>query len=244
MPFNNFKVPSPREIFIDKIEGQIIKGKLSLGEKLPTERQLAEQTGIKQSVVHTAMKDLENLGFVKIVPRHGAYVADYLKTGSFETLNEVLRYNGGKLSFKMSVDLVELRNAVEGGALIKLAECHTGQDIQILRENLAELEAAKDKNFSIQELGLMTSRFHYLVCELSGNDMFPLMMNSFGHISTIIWENCASFWGIDGFLEQDSHLIDLVEQGKGYEAQRYISDVFSKFLEAFMADPRILDNVK
>lgn len=240
MAFSNFKIPSPRDIFISEIEGQIIKGKLDVGEKLPTERQLAEQTGIKQSVIHAAMRDLENLGFVRIVPRRGAYVADYLKTGSFQTLNEVLRYNGGKLSFKMSVDLVELRNAVEGGALIKLADCHTDKDIQTLRKNLSELQAAKDKNLSIQELGLMTSKFHYLVCELSGNDMFPLMMNSFGRVSTIIWENCAAFWGIDGFLEQDAHLIDLIEQGKGYEAQKYISDVFREFLEAFIADPLIL----
>lgn len=244
MSFEDMKMPSPREFFIREIEGRIIKGKLEIGEKLPTERQLAEQTGIKQSVVHAAIRDLENLGFVRIVPRHGVYVADYLRTGSFETLNEILRYNGGKLSLKMSLDLVELRNAIEGGALIKLAECHSDNDIKLLRESLAELEAAKDKNLSMQALGLMTSKFHYLVCELSGNDLFPLMMNSFGHLSIIIWENCAAFWGIDAFLEQDAHLIDLIERGQGYEAQKYISDIFKQFVEAFMANPHILDNVR
>lgn len=244
MPLENMKMPSPREYFIREIEGQIIKGRLKVGEKLPTERQLAERTGIKQSVVHAAIKELENLGFVNIVPRHGVYVADYLRTGSFETLNEVLRYNGGKLSLKMSLDLVELRNAVEGGALIRLAECHSREDIQLLRENLEELERAKDRNPGIQELGRLTSRFHYLVCELSGNDMFPLMMNSFGNIATVIWENCAAFWGVDGFIEQDSHLIDLIEQGRGYDAQKYISDIFRQFLEAFMENPHIFDNIR
>lgn len=244
MAFEEIKIPSPREMFIREIEGRIIKGKLAVGEKLPTELQLCQQTGIKQASVHSALKELEHLGFVRIVPRHGVYVADYLKTGSFETLNEVLRYNGGKMSLKMSVELVELRNAVEGGALIKLAENHTEADIKVLREELKKLETVRDKNLGIKELGQMTARFHYLVCELSGNDMFSLMMNSFGQLSTIIWENCAAFWGVEGFLEQDSHLIDLVERGEGYEAQKYIADVFSQFMTAFAENPHLLDDVR
>lgn len=244
MAFEEIKIPSPRELFIREIEGQIIKGKLKVGEKLPTELQLCQQTGIKQASVHSALKELEHLGFVRIVPRHGVYVADYLKHGSFETLNEVLRYNGGKMSFKMSVELVELQNAIEGGALIKLAEEHTEADIKTLRAELKKLEDVKDRNLSIQELGLMTARFHYLVCELSGNDMFSLMMNSFGQLSTMIWENCAEFWGVDGLIEQDRHIIDLVEQGEGYEAQKYIADVFKRFMTEFMEGPHLLDNIQ
>lgn len=244
MAFDELKIPSPREIFIREIEGRIIKGKLEVGEKLPTELQLCKQTGLKQASIHAALKELEHLGFVRIVPRHGVYVADYLKTGSFETLNEVLRYNGGKMSLKMSVELVELRNAVEGGALIKLAGEHTAADIAALREELKKLEAARGKDLGIAELGKMTARFHYLICELSGNDMFSLMMNSFGQIATIIWENCAAYWGVEGFLEQDAHLIDLVERGEGYEAQKYISDIFRQFMEAFAEDPHLLDNAR
>lgn len=244
MPFEKIEIPSPKEIFIREIEERIIKGKLAVGEKLPTERELAEQTGISKSVVHFALKDLENMGFIRTIPRHGAYVSDYMKTGSFDTLNEILRYNGGKLSFKMSVELVELRNAVEGGALIRLAADHKERDISLLRESLQELKAVSDKNLSIRELGQMTSRFHHLICELSGNDMFILMMNAFGPMSAVLWENCAAFWGVDGFIRQDERLIDMIDRGEGYEAQKYISDIFSEFLAAFMENPDILDKTQ
>jgi GntR family transcriptional repressor for pyruvate dehydrogenase complex len=233
MAFEKIDIPSPREIFIKEIEGRIIKGKLAVGEKLPTERELEAQTGITKSVIHFALKDLENMGFLRVEPRKGVYVADYAKEGSFQTLNEILRYNGGRMSYKMSVEIVELRNAIEGGAMIRLATNHTDEDIKKLRDSLDEVRTAVDKDIEISELADITSRFHALICDLSGNDMFALMMNAFSPMSKVLWENCAFFWGAEGFLEQDTKIIELIEQGKGREAQAYIEDIFAQFLKAF-----------
>ena len=140
----------------------------------------------------------------------------------------------------MSVELVELRNALEGGALIRLAERHTPEDIKKLRACVEELEAISDKSPGIKELGVFASRFHFMICELSGNDMFSLIMNSFAPMSAVLWENCAAFWGVEGFIKQDSDLIDMIERGQGYEAQKYITDIFRQFLAAFEANPGIL----
>ncbi len=233
MAFDNIEIPSPRRLLIREIEERIISGKLAIGEKLPTERELHAQTGINKSEVHAAIKDLEHMGFIKIVPRQGTYVADYIRTGSFETLNEILRYNGGKISFKMSVDLVEMRNAIEGAALIRLAANHTCEDIELLRSKVDELRAVVDKNLGVSELAKMSYRFHCLICELSGNNMFLLMMNSFTPLGMVLWENCAAFWGAEGFLEQDEKIVDMIEHGEGPEAKKYIEDIFAQFIEAF-----------
>lgn len=233
MPFEKIELPSPRDSLIAEIESRIIKGKLAIGEKLPTERELEAQTGISKSVIHFALKDLERLGFVKIIPRQGIYVADYAKEGSFETLNELLKFNGGKLTYKMSFEIVELRNAIEGGAMIRLAANHTDEDMARLREAIDELEAVCGNDIGIHELSQITRKFHYLICELSGNDIFSLVMNAFAPISDVLWESCAAFWGVEGFLEQDKEIIKLIEQGKGHEAQKYIEDVFAEFLKAF-----------
>ena len=119
--------PTLTGLFVKQLQGMILSGELKEGDKLPTERELEAQTGISKSVIHFALKDLENLGFIRIEPRKGAYVADFARHGSFETLNEMLRYNGGKMSYKMSVEMVELRNALEGGAMIRLAASHTDE---------------------------------------------------------------------------------------------------------------------
>ena len=63
MSFEKIEIPSPKEAFINEIKGRIIKGKLKIGEKLPTERELAEQTGISKSAIHFALKELGQNGF-------------------------------------------------------------------------------------------------------------------------------------------------------------------------------------
>lgn len=37
-------------------------------------------------MVHIGLEDLSRMGFVRIEPRAGAYVADYAGSGNFETL--------------------------------------------------------------------------------------------------------------------------------------------------------------
>lgn len=232
MPYIKIEIPTPKEIFIRQIEDQIISGQLTVGEKLPTERELEAETGISKSVIHFALKDLERMGFVKISPRQGIYVADYARSGSFETLSEILRYNGGKLTTKMLTEITELRNAVEGGALIKLAANHSDEDISALQAAVDELRAVVGEEMSIFDLADVAKKFHYLICDLSGNGMFPLVMNAFAPLSNVVWEYCVRFWGAEKFIEHDENMIKMIERGDGHEAQKYIEDIFAQYLEA------------
>lgn len=232
MPYSKIEIPQPRELFIRQIEEQIISGKLAVGEKLPTERELETETGIKQSVIHYALKDLERMGFVSIRPRQGVYVQDYMKNGGIDTLNELLRYNGYRLTVKMGTDLVELRNALEGGALIRLAAEHTPEDIAALKEAVEELRAMLGGDHSTTEFADVAKKFHYLICEHCGNDIIPLIMNAFSTISNQVWKMCIRFWGVEGFIAHDERIIELIETGKGHEARRYLEDIFNQYLEA------------
>ena len=177
--------------------------------------------------------ELAQKGFLEIAPRRGAFVANFAREGTTDTLTEVLRCNGGKLSAKMSFEIVELRNAIEGGALIRLAANHTQEDIKKLNAALDELRSVDINSMEIPEIAQIESRFHLLICELSGNDMFLLVMNSFSPICSVLWQCCALFWGVDGFIEHDEMLIQMIERGEGHRAQKYIEDVFSSFLEAY-----------
>ena len=231
MPYSKIEIPQPRELFIREIEDQIISGKLSVGEKLPTERELEAETGIKQSVIHYALKDLEHMGFVTVKPRQGAYVADYMKSGSIDTLNELLRYNGYKLTLKMGTDLVEMRNGMEGAALIRLAESHSDEDIAKLRSAIEELRAMDVEGHTTSELADVAKKFHYLVCELCGNDIIPLVMNAFSPLSNQVWKMCIRYWGVDGFIAHDERLMELIEKGEGHKAQLYLEEIFGQYLE-------------
>ena len=44
MEFEKISSPSLRELFVQQLEQMILSGKLPVGEKLPPERQLAQET--------------------------------------------------------------------------------------------------------------------------------------------------------------------------------------------------------
>ncbi len=229
MALKKITIPTQRELLIHEIESQIISGKLKVGEKLPTERELEEQTGVSKSVIHFALKDLEHIGFIYTVPRSGAYVADYAQNGSIEVLNEILKHNGGTLDRQMEHSLVELRNSLEGSALKKLCKFHTDEDISKLEACLDKVRNA-DKEISIDELANLTKDFHYLICKLSENMIIMLIMNAFAPIAAVLWRSCAEFWGRERFLEHDENLLELIKNRKGEEAQRYIENMFEQYL--------------
>ena len=68
-----------KELFIEEIETQILSGTLAIGEKLPPEREIAQQMQISRSVVNDGIVEMAKKGFLTIIPRQGTYVADFKK---------------------------------------------------------------------------------------------------------------------------------------------------------------------
>ena len=71
MKFESLKRPTIKEVFINKMESMILSGELPVGEKLPSERAMAEEMNISKTAVHDGLKDLERFGFCQIGPQAG-----------------------------------------------------------------------------------------------------------------------------------------------------------------------------
>ena len=98
MKFGEIIAPSIKELFIQKIEGMILSGALKPGERLPTERELADEMNISKTIVHEGIRELSRLGFLDVVSRKGVTVADYAQNGNLDTLMAIMKYNGGYLN--------------------------------------------------------------------------------------------------------------------------------------------------
>ena len=66
---------SLRETVVDALRQLIIDGDLAAGERLVEER-LAERLGVSRNPIREAIRTLESMGLVTVIPRRGAYVAD------------------------------------------------------------------------------------------------------------------------------------------------------------------------
>ena len=231
MEFGQIVAPTIKELFVERIEGLIFSGALKPGDKLPSERDLAEQMKISKPIVHLGLEDLARMGFINVTPRRGTVVADFAETGNLETLNAILRYNGGKLDRQMVVSIVELRSAIEGGALIRLGRNHSQQDMEELREMMRQFEEASRLSPDIPAVAAALARFHYKICTLSGNQLFPLIMNAFRGVGSILWESSARFWGEAALYEQGMKIITMIDEGRGEDAAAYLQSLFEHYLE-------------
>ena len=231
MEFGQIVAPTIKELFVERIEGLIFSGALKPGDKLPSERDLAEQMKISKTIVHLGLEDLARMGFINVTPRRGTVVADFAETGNLETLNAILRYNGGKLDRQMVVSIVELRSAIEGGALIRLGRNHSQQDMEELREMMRQFEEASRLSPDIPAVAAALARFHYKICTLSGNQLFPLIMNAFRGVGSILWESSARFWGEAALYEQGMKIITMIDEGRGEDAAAYLQSFFDHYLE-------------
>ena len=188
-------VPTLEELFINKIEQQILSGRLRPGDKLPSERQLQEETKISKTVVHAGLVALEKKGFINIKPRSGAFVADYKVTGSLEALNALIRYNGGHMTEAQIQSFFEFRISIEGCALRKLAHSHTDEMIGELEKILLQAEEAAQNDAGVTKLAELFFLYQRSICVYSGNEFFPPILNEFKPIILQFWENSINNFG-------------------------------------------------
>ena len=196
MLIGKIAIPTLEDLFINKIEQQIFSGRLKPGDKLPSERQLQEETKISKTVIHAGLVTLEKKGFIEIKPRCGAFVLDHQVTGSLEAINALIQYNGGKMTEEQIKSFFEFRIAVEGTTLKKLAVNHTDEMIAQLDNILkqAEKEAKKDE-FNAAVLSEFLFLYQRTMCVYSGNAFFAPLFNEFKPIIIQFWEDSIRTFG-------------------------------------------------
>jgi len=75
-------------------------------------------------------------------------------------------------------------------------------------------------------------RFDTTIAELSGNRIFPLLMNSLADVSGVLWERCVGFWGAETVIEQELRIIDMLSAGRGRDAALYIENIYHHYCDA------------
>ena len=65
MKFKSINTLSIKELFISQIEEMILSGELKPGDKLPTERELADEMNISKTIVHDGIRELARIGFLQ-----------------------------------------------------------------------------------------------------------------------------------------------------------------------------------
>ena len=234
MEIGIIEAPTVKQLLIEKIAGMIISGELKPGEKLPSERELAVQARISKSAVHFAMAELERLGFVKTSARHGTYVSDYARTGTIETLSLLVTLNSGQgfMDKDRVRDMLEMRMAIEGKAVERLAEKMNDDDLSILEADIQKgEEAAADGDIHL--LARTFFDFHHDICFCSGNFILPLLFNSFRTVTLSYWEYAIRQLGSEKCMRLMRDLFSVLKTADAEASKSFLREELQMYMELF-----------
>lgn len=175
MAFKKLVAPSLTELFIDELKSMILSGKLKIGEKLPPERQMAEEMNVSLAVIHNGIKHLVSLGFLYVAPRQGIFVTDYVRNGNMETMMEIVNYHKDRLSDDIMKPIIDFRRSIELASIRLACENRTEQNLEVLA-GLAD-RAANDPDLS--NLPETAFHFHHEIALASGNIYYPMITRTF-----------------------------------------------------------------
>lgn len=223
MKFNEIVAPSMKELFISSIESMILSGKLEIGDKLPTEREMANQMKVSRSIVNLGLNELHNKGFIRVVSRHGTYVDDYIRNGTIETLISIINYNGGIFDKKTFYSLMEFRLINEGTGAYLAALNRTDEDIKQM-EQLYEEMGASD---SIEEISDKLFAIHHAIFYATRNYIYPLVHNAFKNVSVVLTNTLFNHFGVEEITKEMKKVIELIKAKDGDKAKLAMEDLIN-----------------
>ncbi|HWS43405.1 MAG TPA: GntR family transcriptional regulator [Pseudoflavonifractor sp.] len=227
MEFTKLSAPTLKELFIREMEGMILSGQLAVGERLPSERELAEQMQVSRAVVNGGISDLARKGFLHVKPRAGVYVADYRRTGTPETIRSIMEYNGGRLRSEEIRSILEIKLIFDQLAVEQAIPGLTEEGLAALEGLLAELERAQ----SPQAAAEAAFAFYHELTLLGRNTLIPLIYQAFRVPNLSLWAQYARRYGNQAIYENAAGVFRAVRARDILGAKESIRAVLTALME-------------
>jgi GntR family transcriptional repressor for pyruvate dehydrogenase complex len=159
---------------VAQIKSLILTKKLNPGDRLPSERELAQQLSIGRPTIREALRILDLMGFIEIRLGDGTYVKELNFLPYVESL----------------VDTISARLSLEDGSLLKLWEVRKIFELAIMRLAVRNLnpqrlraveQCLRRMKESLQDREAFLrhgEQFHHNLAEAAGNEFLYLLYKS------------------------------------------------------------------
>ena len=163
MPFQPVQQEKLAQGVVRQIELLILRGLLRPGERLPSERELAERMGVSRPSLREAIAELQTRGLLDSRAGSGVFVADMLESTFSKALIELFA------SHEEAVfDYVSFRRDLEGMAAEREARYGSDTDLMVIDTVYKKMETAHSKKNPADEAAL-DAEFHLAIIEASHN---------------------------------------------------------------------------
>lgn len=203
------------EKIVSQITDAIIGGSLAPGDRLPPERELAEQFGVSRTVVRDAIKTLSGRGILQVRRGAGIFVSSSGRQviDRIGGLSDLLPLEGAGLR-----DLFEIRRTLEIEAAGWAADRRSEHHVERLREIVS---GARGHSGEPDVIGERDARFHLAIAEASQNLVLVRVMLTLLDLLGTARRRSLSIPGRpDLSLEQHEKVLSAIEAGDPRAARR------------------------
>ncbi|GAC1363339.1 MAG: FadR/GntR family transcriptional regulator [Ktedonobacteraceae bacterium] len=174
----------------EQIEKRILAGELRCGDRLPTERELAEQFQVSRTAVREAMKILAQKGLVDMRPGRGTIVIDGSREAMENSIGLLMKMKLGEVGG--SDNLVEVRAILEVEIVALAAVRATEKDIATMREAISVMDENMD---NADAFIAADNRFHEALAQATQNALILILLNS---IVNLLSEQRKQIFEVEG----------------------------------------------
>jgi GntR family transcriptional repressor for pyruvate dehydrogenase complex len=200
------------EEIVRQIQSLVAQGKLKPGDRLMTERELAEQFGVSRVTVRQALSVLQAMGLVESKIGNGTFARNS-QVPTVTVLASMLNPPRSTL-----LDQLELRRLIEPEvarlAASRATAAHTREMARFIE--LQERMLSQGRPFVDED-----SAFHMAIARSSGNELLTRMMESIHEsLRESREQSLRTPSGMTRSLEGHRRIIDAVRRGDAKGAQR------------------------
>lgn len=184
---------------VEHIHELLASGQLKPGDKLPSERELAEMMNVSRPTIREAFKILSAMNLLNIRQGHGVFVAD--QSARLDNLASYLF-----LQTDTIYELFEVRKMIETESAAKAAKRGTSDFLEQIYETTRDCyhKVIVEQQFQTKEerdrfLSESDQQFHLTVAEAAGNEVVMRVMTN---LIDLLRESRMQSMKIPGRVEQ------------------------------------------
>lgn len=200
----------------DQLRELIFRGEFKAGEKILTERELAEAFGVSRTSVRDAINKLVVMGLLDQKQGQGTFVRSP-ESKEKSLLATMVESQGASIT-----DLLEVRMGLECNAAAMAASRAVEKDFQFMEKSIEEMQ----KEVKSGRLGTEAdASFHMAIAYATNNPLQVFIMKNFyDFLFTGIKVNLEGLYkipsNIDTILEQHTLIYQAIRKGNPEAAQR------------------------
>ena len=209
------------------LSGKIAAGQYAVGQRLPSERDLAQAYAVSRPTIREAIIALELDGLVEVRLGSGVYVTARLPRGG----------QAGEMDVG-PFELLEARRAIEGEACALAAALISDQQLDELQELVAEMQAENARDVVLSEDA--DRRFHMLIATSSQNSAMVAAVQMLWDArarspQTQLLSTKAHAAGVKPRIDEHAEILDALRARSPDGARRAMRDHLTRVLDSLLA---------